>query len=65
MQICAERMDGSGITPSLGKSDDLQDANTGIKRDGEHITDLDPVARRFLSRAVDPDMSLRDQSRSV
>ena len=58
-------MDGSGVAPSLGKSDNLQDTNTRIECDGEDITDFDPMAGRFLARAVDPDMPLGDQSRGV
>lgn len=53
-------MDGRRITTPFSESDNLQDTDAGIERDGEDITDLDPVAGRFLSRAVDPDVTLRD-----
>ncbi len=58
-------MDRRRITATLSESDDLQDPDAGIERDGEHITDLDPMAGRFLARTVDPDMALRDQGRSI
>jgi hypothetical protein len=58
-------MDGGSIPPPLSKSDNLQDTNTRIERDGEDVTDFDPMAGRFLARPVDPDMPLSDQRRGV
>jgi hypothetical protein len=58
-------MGGRRIAPSLGKSDDLQDTNTGVERNSEDITELNAVTGRFLACAVDPHMALRDQGRSV
>ena len=58
-------MDRSRVAPSISKSDDFQDTNAGIKCDGEHITDLNPVTGRFFANAIDPDTSFRNQSRSI
>lgn len=58
-------MDRRRITATFSESDDLQDSDTGIERDGEHVTDLNPMTGRFLARPVDPNMPLRDQSRSI
>jgi hypothetical protein len=58
-------MDRRRITPSLSESDDLENTDAGIERDGEHVTDLDPVPGRFLARTVDPDVPFRNQSCSI
>lgn len=58
-------MDRSRVAPSISKSDDLQNADTGIKRNGEHIADLHAMTGRFFADAVDPDTPLCDQSRSI
>lgn len=58
-------MDRSRVAPSISKSDDLQNTNTGIKRNGQHIADLHAMTGRFFAQAIDPDTSLRDQSRGV
>jgi hypothetical protein len=58
-------MDRGRVTPSISESDDFQDANAGIKRDREHITDLNSATRRFFANAIDPDASFRNESRSI
>jgi hypothetical protein len=55
-------MDGRCIATPLGKSNNFQDTNTRIKRHGEDVTDFDAMTGRFLTRSINPDVSLGDQS---